>query len=467
MTFTSAFNAHPDEFHHARAADFYRTHWLPPKFGDPDAVPSYSDYGTSYLHERDIVYLLAGKWSIVIAPLVGSVETAYRLFNLMLFALLVLAFACNRYARPLLIPLILSAQIWYVFSYFNGDALALSAAFFVGYEIAVPGSGFSRALAGSPGWRRLAGVVVLGVGVGVVLLAKRNFYIFLVFLAAYVALKEFGFRAALGVALATLVGLAWYFQVPAGIPTWFYIGALLGIAAMVLRDVVPRLSDAACRQRASLYIAAGAVGLSLFLPRVAYDRIVVESPANAIASAQAAAEIYAEDALKRSHITEGTVARGFYLRERGISYGDALFGRKISRGRTFLWLSFRSAVGVYGWLDISSSDRFYVVVGAGYLSFLLALIYWGSHGRGRVALEAIALACVFALLTVLISSLHSWTTDFQAQGRYLFPISVMIGMVMSRLPGRQPAMATVVTGLLFGLAAYSFCDAGLRLIAKS
>jgi len=468
MTFTSAFNAHPDEIYHARAADYYRIHWLPPRFDDPDAVPSYSPYGASYLHERDIVYLLAGKWSMVIAPLVGGVETAYRLFNLMLFTLLLLAFACNRSARPLLIPLILSAQVWYVFSYFNGDALALSAAFFVGYQIAVPGSGFNRALVGSPGWRRIAGVLLLGVGLGVVLLAKRNFYIFLIFLVAYVALREFGFRAALGVALATLVGLAWYFHVPADIPLGLYIGAILGISAIVLGDVVSRLSDAAFRRRLSLYISAVAVGLTLFLPRVVYDRIVVKNPANPISSAQAAAEIYAEAPWKPSRITERGADPGLHLRERGVSYGDVLFiNRNFYGHRNFLWGSFQSTVGVYGYMTISSSDRFYVVVGAGYLILFLALIYWVLRARDRAAQEAIALACVFALLTVLMSSLHSWNSDFQPQGRYFFPIFAMVGIVMSRIPGRQPAVATLVTGLLFVLAAYSFYDAGLRLIAKT
>jgi hypothetical protein len=281
---------------------------------------------------------------------------------------------------------------------------------------------------------------------------------------AYVVLKEIGFRAGLGVALATVVGLAWYFHVPAHFPKWLYIGAILGIAAMVLGDAVPRLSDAAFRRRAALYIGAGAIGLTLFLPRVVYERLVVENPANPISNARAAAEIYAEGPWKPSRITERSAAPGFHLRERGVSYSDVLFSNQ--KGRKFLWTSFRSAVGVFGWMAFSRGDRFYVVVGAGYLILLLTLIYWASRAHERSAQEAIALACVFALLTVLMSSLHSWNWDFQPQGRYLFPMFVMAGVVISRMPERQPAVAPVVTGLLFVLSAYAFYDLGLRWIAK-
>ena len=146
MAWISAFNVHPDEIEHARAADYYRTHWLPPRFDDPDAAPSYSRYGYSYLNERDIVYLIAGKWSLFVAPLVGDIDLSYRLFNLTLLAAIAIAFVRKAQARHLLVPLTLSAQVWYVFSYFNADAFALAAALFATYQIAARASVFNAAL---------------------------------------------------------------------------------------------------------------------------------------------------------------------------------------------------------------------------------------------------------------------------------------------------------------------------------
>ena len=149
MTQVSAFNAHPDEIYHARAAGYYREHWLPPKFGDADAVPSYSLYGMSYLHDREVVYLFAGEFMKVVGPLVRDSDKGYRLFNLTLFGLLIVWFVHATKGRPLLIPLLLSAQVWYVFSYFNGDAFALAVGFFCAYQAAAPESAFNAALAGA------------------------------------------------------------------------------------------------------------------------------------------------------------------------------------------------------------------------------------------------------------------------------------------------------------------------------
>jgi len=227
MAFSSAFDAHPDEIDHARAADYYRTNWLPPKFGDPAAVPSYSKYGVSYLHDRDVVYLLAGKWSTIIAPLVGDIHLAYRLFNLALLATIVIAFVRVPEARPLIVPLALSAQVWYVFSYFNGDAFALAVALFCAYQISARASAFNAAPDASARLRWLKGVIALGFGFGLLLLVKRNYYVFIAFLLAYVVLREIGLRASLAVAFGTLGGICWHLRAPAGIPAWVYACAAL------------------------------------------------------------------------------------------------------------------------------------------------------------------------------------------------------------------------------------------------
>ena len=161
---------------------------------------------------------------------------SYRLFNLTLFLAIVFVFVRKVEARHLLIPLSLSAQIWYIFSYFNADAFALAGAQFAAYQVAVRDSAFNSGITSGSyrGWWR--GVLVLGLAIGLLLLSKRNFYVFLAFLAAYLALRETGLRASLGVTLATIVGVGWYFSVPTAAPQWLFACAGLVAISLILLD---------------------------------------------------------------------------------------------------------------------------------------------------------------------------------------------------------------------------------------
>jgi hypothetical protein len=462
MASTSAFNAHPDEIEHARAADYYRTNWLPPKLGDPAAASSYSKYGVSYLNDRELVYQLAGKWSTIVAPLVGDINLAYRLFNLTLLAAIAFAFVRKPEARPLIVPLALSAQVWYVFSYFNGDAFALAVALFTAFQITARGSAFNAALDADSRVRWLKGVIALGIGLGLLLLTKRNYYVFIAFLFAYVALKEIGLRASLAIAFGTLLGVGWYFGAPADVPAWLYACAALAAGALVILDTRPRLSDAAFRRRLGTFLAAAAVGLALFLPRVAFDKLVLDNPANVLSNAVTTAEVFATDGFKPSQIAENKAFWGLHLRQREVPYLTLLFAAP-----HWLWLTFQSSVGVYGYMDIVGPAEFYVVTAIVYLALFASMGYGASRPGDRNARYLLVIAGVYAALAVLVSSLFSWIFDYQAQGRYLFPALVMFGMALVDIRGRLPPAACVAAALAFVLAAWSFYDVGLALIPKA
>jgi hypothetical protein len=462
MARNSAFNAHPDEIEHAGAADYYRTNWLPPKFGDPAAVSSYSKYGVSYLHDREVVYLLAGKWSTIVAPLVGNINLAYRLFNVTLLAAIVFAFLRNPEARPLIVPLAFSAQVWYVFSYFNGDAFALAVALFTAFQITARGSAFNAALDAKTRVRWLKGVIALGIGFGLLLLAKRNYYLFIAFLAAYVALREVGLRASLAVVFGTLLGVGWYYRAPADVPTWLYAIGALGAGVFVVLDIRPRLSDAVFRRRMGAFMAAAAVGLALFMPRVAFDKFVVDNPTNELSNAAATAEVFATDGFRPSQIAANNAFWGLHLRDRKVPYFTLLFAAP-----HWLWTTFQSSVGVYGYMNIYCAAEYYVVTAMVYLAFLASLGYGATRSGDAKARYSLVIAGVYAALTVLVSSLHSWTSDYQAQGRYLFPAFVMFGMVVADTRERQPVAAYAAAALAFVLAAYSFYGVGLALIPKA
>lgn len=462
MALGSAFNAHPDEIEHARAADYYRTNWLPPQFGAPAAVSSYSKYGYSYLHERDLVYLLAGKWSKVVAPLVGDVNLAYRLFNLTLLATIVLVFVRKPQARLLILPLAVSAQIWYVFSYFNADAFALAVGLFAAYQISARESLFNTALDAKTRGAWLKGVIALGIGFGLLLLAKRNYYVFIAFLIAYLALKEIGLRASLAIAIGTLLGVGWHFHVPADAPAWAYACTALAAGAVFVLDIRPRLPDAAFRRRMGTYIAAGAVGLALVLPRLTFDAFVVGNPANKLSTAEATAEVFAAQSFKPSRMAANRALEHLRLHE-----DPTPLLTMLSAELFWLWFSFQSSVGVYGYMNIREPAEYYVAIGTAYLALLTLLGHAARRSGNARAGHSLVLAYIYAALAVLISSLHSWTADYQAQGRYLFPAFLMFGVALADTRGRLPAAAYAVAALAFALAAYSFYDVGLALIRKA
>jgi len=459
MALASAPNAHPDEVDHAHAADYYRTNWLPPKFGDAAAAASYSKYGVSYLYSTELVYLLAGKWSVLVAPLVGDINLAYRLFNLALLVAIAIAFVRKPEARPLIVPLALSAQLWYVFSYFNGDAFAFAVALFTTYQITARASAFNAALdAGARiGW--VKGVIALGFGLGLLLLAKRNYDVFIAFLLGYVALREVGLRAALAVAFGTALGVVWYYRAPAAVPVWLLAGAALAAGVVVILDVRPRLSDAAFRRRMAAFIAAAAVALALFLPRVAFDALIVGPSANERSNTAGMAEAVAADGFKPSQIAANSAMWGLRMRDRGTPYLKMLLAAP-----HWPWLTFKSTVGAYGYMNVFGADELYAATAAVYLA-LLALLGYASRGpQNSRARHSLIIAGVYAALLVLVSSLNSWTVDYQAQGRYLFPVFVMLGTVFADTRGRLPVALGAAAALAFVLAVYSFCDVGFALM---
>lgn len=108
------------------------------------------------------------------------------------------------------------------------------------------------------------------------------------------------------------------------------------------------------------------------------------------------------------------------LKDRGVSLKSLI---KDSR-----WFeeTFRSSFGVYGYLNTHASDFVYTVFK--YSALILALYFFGViFARGATISKRYAAGAIaMGLLLICIAAYHSWTKDFQAQGRYLFP---MVGML--------------------------------------
>ena len=455
----------PDEYGHRSVARYYLDHWLPPKVGDPATLDSYSRYyGLSYVNDTDFAYLFAGKFATLIAPLVPDRDLGFRLFNVFLLGILAVFCGMRPLAWVLFVPLLLSPQIWYIFSYFNGDAFALFLAILIAYQVAQPDSLFNRHL-DSPGlWTNVSGAVALGLLVGLLALSKKNYYAFLAFLPVAFALARLGPASALLLAAYAIAGAGAYlkwFEIPGGI-SWI---AAAGGAALLLLTILAGPSTRRTRTNALFKCAlVCVVAAAVIVPRLWWDAAQHGSLQQKQAAINQLQEELAEPAYKPSRVysdkRDGYV--GMELRARGVPLRD-LFAKPWS------WhtMTFVSATGQYGWLEYSAEKPYYAMIAAGYLA-LFAIYAW-SVARSRESAAGLGFLFVsaFAALTVAAAIHHSWVNDFQAQGRYLFPIVAMLAVGLHAVRNKLPTRAFLgVVAACFALSVWSFVFIGLWHIPK-
>lgn len=412
MAVTSGFNRHPDEKLHYDAARYYLNHWLPPPVGSPETADSYSKYGYSYLNELDIVYFLAAKFSRLLSPLISKKYLAMRLFNVFLFFLLALYCIFNTESRPIFMVILITPQLWYIFSYFNNDAISLFISLIITSELMTEHSFFQKFLRTTKRQQFIFGGIFVGLFLGLLFLCKRNYYTFILFI--------------------------------------FFI-----IFWQIWQNRGPSQKQIMLR-----YLVVIGLGLSIFLLRYGYDLAI--NGWDKADKMVAYAEKVAEPQFKPSVDDSPTSYYGLRLRAKGLKYSE-LFSK-------WEWhkISFRSFFGVYDWMKICSSLRYYRIV---FYVISLFLIYITSSilVKGERA-DRIFVIIVWGFIctSILLSTYHSWVIDFQAQGRYLFPILGMLGALLYQNQKiLNKGLLAIFVMVLCGLAAYSFIFTGLSQMVSS
>lgn len=405
-------NSHPDEYVHMSAINYYQDHWLPPAVDDPAIGNTFSAYGISRLNNGEVYYLFAGKFHKFCQTLGMPEYFSMRCFNVCLFGFIVLYTIRNRYARMVALPFLLSSQIWYIFCYCASDAFALFFAFLAACELVDPESLLHRYLKGDSKIVKLLGIVVLGFILGIVFLLKKNYLPFVAFFYLVLAVKlfltnEFFWdkkRAILRVLLITFLGLSIF---------GLRFGADYLVNGADFEAKITRLQ----KEKASYYY----------------------NP---------------ETNINKKHVS-------LYRKARGVS-----LERLIQVDRYFE-KTFRSSFGVFGYFTISGTQVYYDCVR--WSGVLLLLLFFAAIFRGGgwigSGLAIAALGISGGLIGIALY--HSWVVDFQPQGRYLFPILPIIGI----LYGWNYAAVhrrLVIFGLtpLFLLAIYSFIFEALLRIPR-
>ncbi|MBM9520166.1 hypothetical protein JWG39_10100 [Desulforhopalus vacuolatus] len=412
MALQSRNNAHPDEYVHLAAQKYYESHWLPPAVDNPEIACTFSVYGNSRLSSKEIYYLFAGRFTRATAFLQLPSPLDRRAFQLFLLSLILLATMRSTCARLTALPLLLTSQSWYLFSYCNSDAFSLFMAWLVGWQVVDKESVLQRFLFYEGRWRIL-GVVLAGIGAGVVFMIKQNYLPFTVL-------------------VCLLLLLQLYREQRSKESTW-----------MALRRLV----------------AIGLIGAAFFGLRIGLDNYINDGQ---LAEKQLAMQRkYAQPAWHPDTPPEERIG-SLGLRAKGVSWKQAL------RDKFWFEKSFRSGFGEFGYSCISGPVRWYNLVrwcaGAFFFFFFLYYFYRGNFAENITALGVLA----FSAALIVVSFIHSWTMDFQPQGRYLFPILSMFALLCG-LQGKvlERRLVLVPLTVLFVLGVWFFVFIGLSGIAKA
>jgi len=404
-------NVHPDEYVHLDAAEYYKSNNLPPEVGDPAIRHTYSVYGVSRLNSYEISYFFTGKLSNLIQSFHLPEYLNLRMFNVLLFSFLLLYVLKNPDARIMAAPLLISPQIWYLFSYCNSDAFGIVIAFLVACQFTLPSSLLNSYLSDNSGKKQIIPLLLLSCLAASLFLLKKNYLFFTVFIAGYLLWK------------------------------------------------ILFLVEAECR-RNYFKRAAVLVGIGLCLAGIRVGANYAVNGMDMVAKKTTIQEQLAEYTYKASTPLE---EKNPFLYRR--TRGDSL--KKIIVTDRWFEKTYRSAIGVYGYFTVSAVDSYYNAVRpvAVALFLLLGLTIVFRGGVAGNLLFAFFISC--SGLLIAASLYHSWTMDYQTQGRYLFPIIPMSCVILYHV--RQRMEGTVYKLLvtsMFVLSVYSFVFIGLMRLPK-
>lgn len=410
MAALSVNKMHPDEYVHSGAAKYYVDNWLPPEVDSPDIKDTYSVYGVSRLNSPEISYFFTGKFSWLISALKLPEYLNFRLFNVMLFGLLCLYILRNPDALLLGLPLLISPQIWYIFGYCNSDAFALFVAFLSVCQVVLPGSSLNKYLNGDSG-KKVIVVLTLSILYGALFLLKKNYYFLIIFLGGY-----------------------WAWRL------WYQMEKEKRVLITKRFLIIIILGFCVAGSRISLDYAVNGMDRSEKISQMQEERAIYRyKPSTPLEKTQLS----------------------LYRKARGDSLLDI-----INRDR-FFEKTFLTSFGMYGYFTAAGTDSYYNSVRWVSILSLFFLVYFISRQGGWSGnmLLLLFFGCSSALIGA--SLYNSWTNDFQAQGRYLFPIVPMLGTVIFHYRHAIPnILLRFPLFIMFAFSVYSFIFVGLLKLPK-
>ena len=178
----SAFNAHPDEIWHLTSVSYFLFEPYPALKNTLQSIHTFSSYQNSYLAASELYYQAAALWTSLISTLtdlpIDQVQ-AVRLFSVTCFVLLVCVLVWQR-NYGLLVPFLVTPQLWYIFAYANSDWFGVAATTLLLLFINCSKSTFDRFVLGGS-YARLLRLVPVFILVGVLIFSKPNYWVAIIF----------------------------------------------------------------------------------------------------------------------------------------------------------------------------------------------------------------------------------------------------------------------------------------------
>ncbi|MEE9446493.1 MAG: hypothetical protein V3V09_00910, partial [Arenicellales bacterium] len=310
----------------------------------------------------------------------------------------------------LFLPLMLTPQSWYLFSYYNSDALSLFAVVMAAYQVFVSNSMLRRLLRGERPSHYFIWVAMLALLFAMQYWVKLNYIFYPIFLLMLAVswLLLYRRKPALNRIMPVLMA--------------FILGTGLFLSWEVSRHVVNDFSlsekATACREKTAHKLYKPSTSLAQTHPN-------------------------------------------FNLRGKGETLIEMITERNWSE-RIFF-----TGLGAYGYLEFLNSSVLYKTQSALILLlFIYAIFVVFIKGNGLSRMSVLAMLAAMLGIT-FAAILNNWDQDYQPQGRYLMVYLPLFGSML--LMNEKRINLTLVSGLgwvLFSLALYSFIAIGLVEIPK-
>ena len=403
---TSPVDGNPDEHLHVEAARVFLSTWFPPAIDDKLLEPTFSKYGFSYLQDGAPVYWMFGQASRFIS-LAPAYHHSLRMISILLFSALIIYIIRREAPRiPLTIIRSCTPQLWYIFSYFNGDAFPL--------------------------FLTLCSCVLLA--------DKRSLvhkYI------SYPGKTEF---AGGGIALVILLGLVATSKLN-------YILTIILILSYVAIDIFQDGLFINNRLQKVLYVVAGV--LIIYFSNIIYHHAINDFDRSS--RLIATVERYAGENFKVDPVEKIEEMPTFRMRDKGVPLFD-LFSERYA----WFTMTFESFVGAYGHMKKYAPKQYYSASFVVWIAFLVAMIVLADRSNAYDWMRT-GLLMLGVLLSIAQSVYFSWVVDYQAQGRYLFSVLPVLFLYISRFNVRRMASLAIAFGpIFFILGVWSFLYVALE-----
>jgi Predicted membrane protein (DUF2142) len=390
LSLSSAFNSHPDEIWHIASVSYFLFDPYPAIKNTLQSIHAFSAYQSSYLSTGDLYYPVAAVWTSLISTLTDlplDHVQMIRLLSVTCFVLLV-CLLIRQKNHGLLIPFLITPQVWYVFGYANSDWFGVAAATALLLFLNFSQFTFHRFVVGGS-YARFLQLVPLFILVGILIFSKPNYWVVAIFC----------------------------FYEP-------------------LVRILRKKSTVISRIRALAFCLIILVVSSLCIAMKSSFARATET--HLVQTSEARPGLSLDKNL--DPLTRMSKTRNLYLHH--VSLWNLLTERQ------WIWLSCRSFFGDFGWMGFHLTTSYYCIVILLFGALLFAVV---RTTRVEENFWFTAWFTVLVIGANISSSIaFSWIFDLQPQGRYLFPSLLAIGWMLSRLRNWQSSR--IVFGFVLVLA---------------